>query len=48
MFPDLYSPQYQRMVAEQERERTARDAHRAALHAKAVARRRKAKRGGRR
>lgn len=48
MNPDIYSAEYQVMVHDQNRARVARDARQAELHARAVARRRKAKRGGRR
>jgi hypothetical protein len=48
MDPDIYSPDYQRMVADDRAQREETIRRQAALHAKAVARRRKAKRGGKR
>lgn len=48
MNPDTSAPDYQRMVARQNTARAAEEARQHALHVKAVARRRKAKRGGKR
>lgn len=48
MNPDTLSAEYQVMVHDRTRARAARDARQAELHARAVARRRKAKRGGKR
>lgn len=48
MNPDFHSPEYQRMVLAERTHSEACSRRRAELHAKAVARRRKAKRGGKR
>lgn len=48
MNPDIYSPEYQIAASLDRAQRDARVAHQAELHRKAVARRRKAKRGGKR
>lgn len=48
MNPDFHSPEYQRMLLAERDQGEARSRRRAELHAKAVARRRKAKRGGKR
>ena len=48
MHPDVYSREYQLMQHDMRLERERRDSRQAALHRAAVARRRKAKRGGKR
>lgn len=48
MNPDVHSPEYQLAVRQYRSQSEERERRQAVLHAKAIARRRKAKRGGKR